>query len=76
MQVRLDRVQEMFSPCFQRDCPDLGATLANRLSGHDTKVMKNAMDPPSKRSKIELIVDKIIFFMFGLLFSFCIIGGF
>ncbi|KAG2453313.1 hypothetical protein HYH02_001537 [Chlamydomonas schloesseri] len=44
-------------------------------AGHETKIFKNAAPAPSKRSRVERIVDKIIFFMFGLLFSFCIIGA-
>jgi phospholipid-transporting ATPase len=35
----------------------------------------NASQPPSKRSQIERLVDYIIFFMFFLLFSFCITGA-
>lgn len=35
----------------------------------------NSTQAPSKRSQVERTVDKIIFFMFGLLFSFCIIGA-
>lgn len=34
----------------------------------------NATKPPSKRSRIERTVDRIIFFMFGLLFSMCLTG--
>eukprot|EP00879_Flechtneria_rotunda_P033337 GHRR01036912.1.p1 GENE.GHRR01036912.1~~GHRR01036912.1.p1 ORF type:complete len:304 (+),score=63.47 GHRR01036912.1:331-1242(+) len=34
----------------------------------------NATQPPSKRSRIERSVDRIIFFMFGLLFSMCLTG--
>ncbi|KAM0945984.1 putative P-type phospholipid transporter [Dioscorea sansibarensis] len=34
------------------------------FTGHDTKVMQNAMDPPSKRSKIEKRMDKIIYILF------------
>ena len=35
----------------------------------------NSTRAPSKRSQVERTVDKIIYFMFGLLFSFCIIGA-
>ena len=42
------------------------------VTGHETKVFKNATDPPSKRSRIERQVDYIIFFMFALLAAFCI----
>ncbi|WOK91550.1 putative phospholipid-transporting ATPase 8 [Canna indica] len=37
------------------------------FTGHDTKVMQNAMDPPSKRSNIERRMDKIIYVLFTLL---------
>ena len=43
-------------------------------TGHDTKIFMNATQPPSKRSRIERTVDKIIFFMFGLLLSMCLTG--
>lgn len=33
-------------------------------TGHDTKAMQNATDPPSKRSRIEKRLDKIIFILF------------
>ncbi|KAG2495688.1 hypothetical protein HYH03_006288 [Edaphochlamys debaryana] len=42
-------------------------------AGHETKIFKNAAPAPSKRSHLERIVDKIIFFMFGLLFAFCLV---
>ncbi|XP_039143127.1 putative phospholipid-transporting ATPase 9 [Dioscorea cayenensis subsp. rotundata] len=41
------------------------------FTGHDTKVMQNATNPPSKRSKIERKMDKIIYF---LLFSLVLIS--
>ncbi|GLC46227.1 hypothetical protein PLESTM_001842700 [Pleodorina starrii] len=44
-------------------------------AGHETKIFKNAAPAPSKRSHVERIVDKIILFMFFLLFSFCITGA-
>ncbi|PIA40552.1 hypothetical protein AQUCO_02500336v1 [Aquilegia coerulea] len=37
------------------------------FTGHDTKVMQNATDPPSKRSKIEKRMDKIIYILFSIL---------
>lgn len=37
------------------------------FTGHDTKVMQNAMDPPSKRSNIERRMDKIIYVLFTTL---------
>jgi len=44
-------------------------------AGHDTKVMMNAMDAPSKRSKLERSMDNVIFFMFLLLFVMCLSGA-
>lgn len=37
------------------------------FTGHDTKVMQNATDPPSKRSKIERKMDKIVYILFSSL---------
>ncbi|PNH05393.1 Phospholipid-transporting ATPase 3 [Tetrabaena socialis] len=44
-------------------------------AGHETKIFKNSAPSPSKRSHLERHVDKIIIFMFSLLFSFCICGA-
>mmetsp|Transcript_27779 Transcript_27779/g.60872 ORF Transcript_27779/g.60872 Transcript_27779/m.60872 type:complete len:1284 (+) Transcript_27779:217-4068(+) len=43
------------------------------FAGHDTKVFQNATSPPSKRSSIEHVVDKIIILMFAVLFLMCLI---
>ncbi|CAH1412999.1 unnamed protein product [Lactuca virosa] len=45
------------------------------FTGHDTKVMQNATDPPSKRSKIERRMDKIIYILFTTLISISFIGS-
>ncbi|KAG8366532.1 hypothetical protein BUALT_Bualt17G0089700 [Buddleja alternifolia] len=45
------------------------------FTGHDTKVIQNSTDPPSKRSKIEKKMDKIIYFLFGILFLMGFIGS-
>lgn len=37
------------------------------FTGHDSKIMMNQTDPPSKRSRIEQQLDYIIYFMFFLL---------
>ncbi|XP_021733270.1 probable phospholipid-transporting ATPase 8 isoform X2 [Chenopodium quinoa] len=42
------------------------------FTGHDTKVMQNAINPPSKRSGIEKRLDKVIY----ILFSFVIVISF
>ncbi|KAF5739621.1 putative phospholipid-transporting ATPase 8-like [Tripterygium wilfordii] len=44
-------------------------------TGHDTKVMQNATDPPSKRSKIERKMDKIIYILFSTLILISFIGS-
>ncbi|KAA8530237.1 hypothetical protein F0562_004946 [Nyssa sinensis] len=45
------------------------------FTGHDTKVMQNATDPPSKRSKIERRMDKIVFILFNTLVLISFIGS-
>ncbi|KAF7124136.1 hypothetical protein RHSIM_Rhsim12G0080300 [Rhododendron simsii] len=45
------------------------------FTGPDTKVIQNSTDPPSKRSKIEKKMDKIIYFLFGVLFTIALIGS-
>lgn len=45
------------------------------FSGKDTKVMQNATDPPSKRSRIEKQMDWIIYFLFSVLLVISIIGS-
>ncbi|GMH31586.1 hypothetical protein Nepgr_033430 [Nepenthes gracilis] len=45
------------------------------FTGHDTKVMQNSVDPPSKRSKIERRTDKIVYFLFFLLVLMSVIGS-
>lgn len=45
------------------------------FSGHETKVMQNATDSPSKRSSIERKMDSIIYFMFGLMVAISLLGA-
>ncbi|KAJ0039032.1 hypothetical protein Pint_23376 [Pistacia integerrima] len=45
------------------------------FTGHDTKVMQNATDPPSKRSKIEKKMDRVIYFMFFVVFLMAFVGS-
>ncbi|KAG5624394.1 hypothetical protein H5410_009612 [Solanum commersonii] len=45
------------------------------FTGHDTKVMQNSTDPPSKRSGIEKRMDKIIYVLFGTLITIAFIGS-
>ncbi|KAG8084685.1 hypothetical protein GUJ93_ZPchr0010g9484 [Zizania palustris] len=45
------------------------------FTGHDTKVMQNAMKVPSKRSKIERRMDKIIYLLLSSLVLMSVIGS-
>ncbi|OVA09139.1 Cation-transporting P-type ATPase [Macleaya cordata] len=45
------------------------------FTGHETKVMMNAMNVPSKRSTLERKLDKLILTLFGGLFLMCLIGA-
>ncbi|XP_074580632.1 putative phospholipid-transporting ATPase 9 [Curcuma longa] len=45
------------------------------FTGHDTKVMQNATDPPSKRSKIERLMDRIVYLLMSSLVSIAFIGS-
>ncbi|KAG0584958.1 hypothetical protein M758_3G246700 [Ceratodon purpureus] len=45
------------------------------FTGHETKVMMNSMDVPSKRSTLELKLDMLILLLFCILFSICFIGA-
>ncbi|KAL3526061.1 hypothetical protein ACH5RR_014433 [Cinchona calisaya] len=45
------------------------------FTGHETKVMQNATDPPSKRSKIERKMDKIIYILFSTLIMMSFVGS-
>ncbi|KAL5725142.1 P-type phospholipid transporter [Ranunculus cassubicifolius] len=45
------------------------------FTGHDTKVMQNATDPPSKRSGIERRMDKIIYVLFSILVLIASLGS-
>lgn len=45
------------------------------FAGQDTKVMQNSTDPPSKRSKIEKKMDRVIYFLFCVLFLMAFVGS-
>nr|XP_043625949.1 phospholipid-transporting ATPase 3-like [Erigeron canadensis] len=45
------------------------------FTGHETKVMMNAMNVPSKRSTLEKKLDKVIATLFGVLLSLCLVGA-
>ncbi|KAK7275141.1 hypothetical protein RIF29_16249 [Crotalaria pallida] len=50
----------------------LGAVV---FTGHDTKVVQNSTDPPSKRSKVERKMDRVIYFLFCILFLMAFVGS-
>ncbi|CDY27294.1 BnaC04g18740D [Brassica napus] len=68
-------------------CPDQlllrGCSLRNTeyivgavvFTGHETKVMMNAMNAPSKRSTLEKKLDKLIITIFCVLLTMCLIGA-
>ncbi|KAJ7542694.1 hypothetical protein O6H91_09G007000 [Diphasiastrum complanatum] len=45
------------------------------FSGHDTKVMQNSTEPPSKRSSIERKMDYIIYLLFSVLLLIGTVGS-
>ncbi|KAG4403343.1 hypothetical protein GLYMA_01G092900v4 [Glycine max] len=45
------------------------------FSGHDTKVIQNSTDAPSKRSKVEKKMDRVIYFLFCILFLMAFVGS-
>lgn len=45
------------------------------FTGHDTKVLQNATEPPSKRSRIEKKMDSIIYFLFAVVFLISLVGS-
>ncbi|KAF7829418.1 phospholipid-transporting ATPase 3 [Senna tora] len=45
------------------------------FTGHETKVMMNTMNVPSKRSTLERKLDKLILTLFATLFVMCLIGA-
>ncbi|XP_057530922.1 phospholipid-transporting ATPase 3-like [Amaranthus tricolor] len=50
----------------------IGAVI---YTGHETKVMMNTMNVPSKRSTLERKLDKLILALFATLFMMCLIGS-
>ncbi|XP_050372631.1 putative phospholipid-transporting ATPase 9 [Argentina anserina] len=45
------------------------------FTGVDTKVIQNSTPPPSKRSRVEKKMDKIIYLLFGVLFTLASVGS-
>ena len=44
-------------------------------TGHDTKSLQNATPPPTKRSRVDKYLDKVIYFMFFLLLAMSVLTG-
>lgn len=45
------------------------------FTGHDTKILQNSTEPPSKRSRIEKKMDSIIYFLFVVVFLMALVGS-
>ena len=45
------------------------------FTGHDTKAMQNAMTVPSKRSRIEKRMDKLVYLLFGTIVTLSVVGS-
>ncbi|XP_047153651.1 putative phospholipid-transporting ATPase 9 [Vigna umbellata] len=45
------------------------------FTGHDTKVIQNSTDAPSKRTKVEKKMDRVIYFMFCIVFLMAFVGS-
>uniref|UniRef100_A0A7N0U1E2 Phospholipid-transporting ATPase n=1 Tax=Kalanchoe fedtschenkoi TaxID=63787 RepID=A0A7N0U1E2_KALFE len=45
------------------------------FTGHDTKVLQNSTEPPSKRSRIEMKMDNIVYFLFVVVFLMSLVGS-
>ncbi|KAF6176424.1 hypothetical protein GIB67_005322 [Kingdonia uniflora] len=45
------------------------------FTGNDTKVIQNSMDPPSKRSKVEKKMDRVIYLLFFIMFLLAFVGS-
>ncbi|KAM3268670.1 putative phospholipid-transporting ATPase 4 [Capsicum chacoense] len=45
------------------------------FTGHDSKVMQNSTESPSKRSRVELQMDKIIYLLFGILLLISVVSS-
>ncbi|XP_039003611.1 phospholipid-transporting ATPase 3-like isoform X2 [Hibiscus syriacus] len=57
---------------LKNTCFIVGAVI---FTGHETKVMMNSMNVPSKRSTLERRLDKLILALFCTLFSMCLLGA-
>ncbi|RVX08687.1 putative phospholipid-transporting ATPase 8 [Vitis vinifera] len=68
-------LEETSSLCDEKSFQQFKAVIKFIFTGHDTKVMQNATDPPSKRSKIERRMDKIVYILFSTLVLISFIGS-
>ncbi|CAN4116247.1 unnamed protein product [Withania somnifera] len=65
--------QLLLRGCSLRNTQYLVGTVI--FTGHETKVMMNAMKIPSKRSSLEKKLDKLILTLFCVLFCMCLLGA-
>ncbi|GMH35862.1 hypothetical protein BSKO_03730 [Bryopsis sp. KO-2023] len=71
--IPLSSTSLLLRGCSLRNTPSIMGLVV--YTGHESKVMMNATDPPSKRTRIERSMDKVILFMFALLFTMCLWGA-
>ncbi|MEW5317788.1 MAG: hypothetical protein WDW38_009057 [Sanguina aurantia] len=71
--VPLDPTSILLRGCSLRNTEKIYGLVV--YAGQDTKVFMNSTAAPSKRSTIEKTIDRIIIFMFCLLFSYCLISS-
>ncbi|CAJ1932302.1 unnamed protein product [Sphenostylis stenocarpa] len=45
------------------------------FTDHDTKVIQNSTDAPSKRTKVEKKMDRVVYFMFCIVFLMAFVGS-
>ncbi|KAJ1687104.1 hypothetical protein LUZ63_018494 [Rhynchospora breviuscula] len=65
--------QLLLRGCSLRNTESIVAAVI--FTGHETKVMMNSMNVPSKRSTFERKLDKLILALFSTLFTMCVIGA-
>uniref|UniRef100_A0A0D9XJM8 Phospholipid-transporting ATPase n=1 Tax=Leersia perrieri TaxID=77586 RepID=A0A0D9XJM8_9ORYZ len=65
--------EQLWRGCSLRNTEYIVAVVI--FTGHETKVMMNSMNVPSKRSTLEKKLDKLILALFATLFTMCVIGA-
>ncbi|KAL0736950.1 hypothetical protein Bca4012_013160 [Brassica carinata] len=73
LRVRLTVPAVGFFGCSLRNTEYIVGAVV--FTGHETKVMMNAMNAPSKRSTLEKKLDKLIITIFCVLITMCLIGA-